>query len=397
MAFAEITPNGFVRKSLQEIRSELRDKFMTIFGLDIDLSPSSPDGLHIDLESNTISDLVELAQAVLSCTDPSKADGVFLDIVCDYLGIRRIAADYSRVDALFAGPTGTIIPAGTRIRYPGTGMEFSTITQASVGELVRCVALSVGPYDAPNGAWVLVTAISGISVSVPYEGSVGRYQETDEELRLRRKTSARTGRGTDDTIKAYIEKGVNGVSMVSVTSNRTMHTDQDGRPPKSFEAIVQGGDDAAVAQAIWESQPAGIESFGHYPPVDIYQKGYPVTDSSGRSQYVRWTRPDTVAAYFRIVITQYEEEALPRDFGSMIATAISEWATTEYLLGKDVIPLRVVVPVLSVPGILSVDVTAALSYSGVAPEIGSYTNQRIAVSSRYKAITDNSKIVVVLQ
>ena len=36
-----------------------------------------------------------------------------------------------------------------------------------------------------------------------------------------------------------------------------------GRPPKSFEAVVEGGSDQAVAQEIWLTKPAGIETYGN--------------------------------------------------------------------------------------------------------------------------------------
>lgn len=395
MAIAEITSEGLKRKSLQEIRKELRARWVGVFGSAIDLSPSSPDGHHVDLEADGVSELVELAQEVYSSLDPAHAEGVFLDILCDYIGISRIGADYSRVDVVFAGTDGTSIPVGTMVRYPGTSVNFITTATVAVGVSVRCLASAVGAYATPAGALDLISYLPGVtSVAAPYAGVVGRLEETDAELRSRRKTSVHSGMATEEAIKSYIENTVSGVSGVSVTSNRTMVTDSDGRPPKSFEVCAEGGEDSELAAAIWTSQPAGIEPFGYFPPAEAYPFGWPVLDSSGTAQHVRWTRPSSVSAWFQVSITQYEEEALPESWALAVAEAIAEWADGHYTLGKDVIPQRVCVPVFSVPGILNVSVSAAVSYAGTVPT--EFTTQRIRVSSRYRVVTDASKITVEL-
>ena len=52
--------------------------------------------------------------------------------------------------------------------------------------------------------------------------------------------------------------------LAAVTANSTSVTitPSYGRPAKSFEIVVQGGSDAAVAEAIYQSAPAGIASYG---------------------------------------------------------------------------------------------------------------------------------------
>ena len=61
-------------------------------------------------------------------------------------------------------------------------------------------------------------------------------------------------------------------SVVTSVSAQTA-TITGGRPPKSFEAVVQRGTDDAVANQIWKSKPAGIETYGN-TEIDI-------TDSQG--------------------------------------------------------------------------------------------------------------------
>src|SRR5260221_13941560 len=55
-----------------------------------------------------------------------------------------------------------------------------------------------------------------------------------------------------------------------------------GRPPKSFEAVVQGGSDDDIANQIWLTKPAGIETFGNVNNGN----GVPITDSQGGKQII---------------------------------------------------------------------------------------------------------------
>ena len=401
MAFAEITAEGLVRKSLQQIRSELRGSWMQTFGNDIDLSESSPDGHHVDLEANMVSDLVELAQAVLSAYDPNTAEDVFLDIICDYAGMSRIGAAYSKVEATFFGNSGTIVPAGTRIRAPGSTVDFATISDITIdanGSITAsCVATTIGPVAVNAGAYSLLSSIPGITgVTVDSIGIIGRNQETNAEFRARRKLHVRSGMATEEAIRSYIMNTVPGVTSISVTSNRTKLIDADGREPNSYEASIQGGSDLDIARALFSCQPAGISSFGNYPPQDTHPFGWEVYDSSGRKQYLRWTRRIPLFAWFQIYITEYTEEELPEDYKSQIIEAVVEWAGTQYKLGKDVIPQRVCIPVYSVPGILNVTVRAALTENQTPPLDSAYTTQRISVDQRHVAQTDSSKIAVIM-
>ena len=76
----------------------------------------------------------------------------------------------------------------------------------------------------------------------------------------------------------------------------------------------------------------------------------------------------------KITITEYEEEDLPDDYVDRIKTAVDEWATAEYTVGKDVIPQRITVPVYGIAGIDSVSVEVSMdggsTWSGTRQPIG---------------------------
>ena len=89
---------------------------------------------------------------------------------------------------------------------------------------------------------------------------------------------------------------VENVDFVTVIENDTMTTDGDGRPPKSFESIVDGGDEDEIAQTIWESKPAGIEPYGSISKT--------VIDTSGQSHTIKFSRPIDVDIYVDVTVTE---------------------------------------------------------------------------------------------
>lgn len=197
-------------------------------------------------------------------------------------------------------------------------------------------------------------------------GVAGTNIETDNELRIRRERSVRgiQARGTDEAIAAHLLEDVEGVTLAKVVSNRTMRTDADGRPPKSFEALVVGGEDTDVASCIWDSQPSGIQAWGN--------TAVEIRDGNGDGQIVRFSRPVAKYLWLKVSYTAYDEEE-PSSFASVKA-AIMDWAAEEYTMGKDVIPTRVLSGLYRVPGIGAAIVEASITDTpdGV-PAYGTWT------------------------
>ena len=81
--------SGISIRSFREIREALVEKFTEIFGKDIDLSPSSPDGQLLDLFAYSYSDVAEAIQGAASALDVSSAEGTFLDSLGCLMGISR--------------------------------------------------------------------------------------------------------------------------------------------------------------------------------------------------------------------------------------------------------------------------------------------------------------------
>ena len=87
--FFEFTANGIRFTGFQNIRQSLKDAWETTFGVQLDDSPTSPDGHHIDLETKTINSVLEAVQVVTTMLNRNQAKGVFLDYLASFLGIDR--------------------------------------------------------------------------------------------------------------------------------------------------------------------------------------------------------------------------------------------------------------------------------------------------------------------
>lgn len=86
---ASLDGSGISIKSYREIREALVSRFTKIFGSDIDLSPSSPDGQLLDLFAYSYSDVAEAIQGAAAALDVSSAEGAFLDSLGRLMGMDR--------------------------------------------------------------------------------------------------------------------------------------------------------------------------------------------------------------------------------------------------------------------------------------------------------------------
>ena len=87
--FFEFTPNGIKFTGFQNVRQSLKDAWETTFGVQLDDSPTSPDGHHIDLEAKTIYSVMEAMQVITTMLNRSQAVGQFLDLLAAFVGISR--------------------------------------------------------------------------------------------------------------------------------------------------------------------------------------------------------------------------------------------------------------------------------------------------------------------
>jgi uncharacterized phage protein gp47/JayE len=127
-----------------------------------------------------------------------------------------------------------------------------------------------------------------------------------------------------------------------------------GRPPKSFEAILLGGTDADIGNAIWLSKPAGIETYGNTKVT--------IQDSQGNNQVIFFSRPVPVYIWVSVTLTLYANETFPANGDALVAQAILAYGNS-LATGEFVLLQRVNAQIFTVPGIASAIITLAATPS----------------------------------
>lgn len=164
-----------------------------------------------------------------------------------------------------------------------------------------------------------------------------------------------------------------------------------GQPPKSFQAIVEGGTDQAVADNIWFTKPAGIETFGNTKVIII--------DSMGNQQAIFFTRAEDLYIWIKVDAFLNPEEPLA---GGTIAAAIEIIKDnimlygTSLMIGMDVINQRVMCRVIDVSGIGSSTVTMAVTNDLTPPAPGDYTSGNISIGDNQIANFARDRIFVTI-
>lgn len=296
------------------------------------------------------------------------------------------------IDATVAGVT-TSLPTASTLRVNVTEVNSiyalvvgSRISVNSVSDLVESEALNSGVIKAPAGTLVnlLVPIINVTSVTNLADADEGREEETDEELRVRRYESvAIIGAATLNAITANV-RNLDDVTAAFIIENKEYSVDVDGRPPKSFEVVVEGGDESEIAQTIWDYHPVGIESVG-----DITRT---VTDLDDNIQSVSFSRPVDVYIKVEVDYTKYTEEPFPTTAEDAIKTTVLTYGNT-LNIGNDVIPKRFFGSIYNaVDGIEDIVIRISKSYDEITWT--SFTESPIAIARKESSVFDISRIVV---
>lgn len=233
----------------------------------------------------------------------------------------------------------------------------------------------------------LLDVVTGfISVTNPFSLVTGRLNETDEELRARQRESTRiAGTATIPAIKAALLQ-LEGVTSVDIVENNKITADSEGRPPKSYECIVTGGSLTDIANTLFNTKPAGIETYGDILGLASFEN---VTYA------VYFSRPVPVYAWVRVEYSLYDEEQFPLDGENGIKDAVVEFGNS---LGndEDIIPKRFYKAIYdNVAGINNLNVYIAVSNSPTEePPTEQFVQTKTPISVKQFASFDSSRVVV---
>ncbi|MHB0973966.1 MAG: baseplate J/gp47 family protein [Thiobacillus sp.] len=342
----QLTSQGFTRSRLDERLSALQDAVRAIFGPNINIDPDTIDGQTLGVFAESISNLDQLAEDVYHSFNPQSATGVALSRLVQLNGISRIEGTYSTVDLLCVGQQGTFIPAGSLVKSTATNATFQTIADATVpdaGQIVVAAKASVkGAVLAPAGTLTTIdTPIFGWqTVSNALDAVPGRDEETDEQLRMRRRASTSTsGQAILDALYGALTN-IPEVLQARVYENDQDAVDANGLPPHSIYCIVEGGADADILDTIWLKKTAGTTTHGTTTGA--------VVDSMGNLHTLKFSRPVDVNVW--LTVNLHTRAGWPTDGAQRIKDALTAWAVANQSIGEEVIQSRLFDPINSVAG-----------------------------------------------
>ncbi len=299
--------NGLQVKTNTEIVSDLTTGYQNIYGSDIAVDQNSADGQAINLQAQGGTDVRELLLQVYNSFDPDNASGRVLDERCAINNVFRKGGTFSTVNVEIT--TDRVITLQgldekyndlTAVGYTiqdDAGNQFilvNTITLQAGKTSVLFRASTLGAIDiAPNSLTTPVTVVLGVtSVNNP-QGTltVGEEEETDAELKIRRRQSIAVGSyGYLNGLLANILQ-LQGVTDAALYENYTNETDRLGIPPHCIWLVVEGGAASDIGNAIYSRKSYGCDMRG-----DIT---YTITTISHQQFIAKWDTPVSKPVYMK--------------------------------------------------------------------------------------------------
>ena len=255
---AGITPNGFTKKDLFTIISDIKLEIQTKYP-SVDLTDEGVFGQIINIFADKYSSLWDLLQATYASQYPDSASGVSMDNLFALNNLFRLGATRTcvkRVALTCSNATslgvGDIVLSSTK--YPD--YRFSNITPESISAagvmyidlyctVTGVVPVAIGDLDTTTFGVIesdssgFVTAVANNNMSI-----TGKTAESDTEFRLRRSkqlqnTYSGTELGIYNAVQALNDnESEQPIGFIKVVSNRRNTMDAKGRLPHSVELVV---------------------------------------------------------------------------------------------------------------------------------------------------------------
>jgi hypothetical protein len=302
--------NGFVASSLATNTTAINNSLKAIYGDDIDLSSSSPDGQLANIFALAKTESQQIAEAVLASFDIDQAVGTLLDSRLKLIGLYRKGGTFTLQEiVVVVNQSITLQGLDSNINNPdGTGftvqdnngVQFilaNTISLISGTHTLIFRSKNIGAVATqPNTITNVVDITTGVvSVNNPSsELERGIDQESDYDLKVRLLASrAINASGITESILANIT-AIQEVTDCIVLENSDDTVDSDGVNGHSIWAIVEGGADLDIANAIRYKLTPGTNTQG-----DVVVS---IALTNRRSQIISFDRPISQSLYLRFNI-----------------------------------------------------------------------------------------------
>jgi uncharacterized phage protein gp47/JayE len=334
---AQINEFGITAPTYEDILASLQESYRQIYGSDVNLDFDTQDGQWVAIHAQAVYDMNQALIAGYLSYSPASALGVGLSNVVKINGIARLIPTNSTVELALVGQAGVIVNNGVvsdlfqniwnlppTVTIPVEGTVTVTATAANTGAV----------QAAPNTVTIIQSPVPGWqTVTNPQAAFVGMPLETDATLRKRQARSTALPSITPlEGIDAAVAM-ITGVGRSKVYQNDTPFPDSNLIPPHSISVVTEGGDAAAIAQAIEQKKNVGAGTYGSTQVI--------VTDSKGVPLAINFFYLTQITVY--VAISLYPLAGYVSTTGDLITSAVAQYIN-DLDIGEDVYRSRLLSP-----------------------------------------------------
>lgn len=223
--------NGLQTSTFDEIFTQLDAGYRDIYGQDIITDQESPDGQKIGLEAAPRYDIESLIAWLYSQIDPDLNNGDMQQAIGKLAGVYLLPASRSQWDLTVNVSRNITLPSGYTIADQNDTEWFldSDVSLTTGDNAITFLSVlwgSVAGIATGSSFTQSTPELYVTSISASADATQGREEETEEQFRLRRKSS--TENPSQSTIGAIYAKlaQLNGVSDLAIYDNSTSIANQ---------------------------------------------------------------------------------------------------------------------------------------------------------------------------
>lgn len=306
-----VVPEGFRRKTLENVLSELESDQRTNISPNINTSLAGPHGQLNATFARQAAFCWEALEGCYDSNDPDKAEADALTNVAKLTGTNRRGASKSVVTLTLNIANATVLLSGIHyaevLGAPGNRWTpVADYTSPSTGlHDVQFKAENAGPVLANSGTITVISTpvVGWNSVTNALDATAGIPADSDPTLRARREQDlARAGSTTTRAIQAdllaLVVNNTNPIATCTVIENDTDIPGYNGLAPHTVEAVILDSPpvtDSVIAQVIWDAKAGGIGTGGSVTSTAI--------DALSNPQTVKFSRPVSRPIYLAYTLT----------------------------------------------------------------------------------------------
>ena len=257
-----ITNRGVIVPDTSTVLEDTQEEFRQLLGDDLDVSPETVQGRLIELITRCKVFCIRTAAASSNVFNLNKANGFGLDDLASLFLLSRNPATYTTTSVALSGVAGTTVPAGTRLQTTAGDIFVNTenyIIGSSQNAVFRAQEAGVVPCPV-HTLTIILDAVNGLETADNTSTIVGTELESDTEFRARIKASLNVNSiAVISAIKANLEAipGVNSTYLYDNYSDSSVSVDDITVPAHSILAVVDGGDEDAIAKVLYDKKTIG--------------------------------------------------------------------------------------------------------------------------------------------